>query len=85
MEHLQEILISVGSAVLLWFIRKISGYLQELSRDFHTLRDLPERMEKLTVTFTEQIQQTKETQTLQGKQIQLLIEQLIEQGPPRKD
>lgn len=81
MEHLHEALLSLGSGVGLWILRRIAKALNDLSRDFHELKSLPERMEKLTVTFTEQIKETKDQQNVQGRQIQLLIEKLIEQGP----
>ena len=81
MEYVHDVLLSTGSAIGLWILRKIATTLNDLSRDFHELKSLPERMEKLTVTFTEQIKETKDQQNIQGQQIQLLIEKLIEQGP----
>jgi hypothetical protein len=70
-EYLHEALLSLGSGVGLWILRRIAKALNDLSRDFHELKSLPERMEK----------ETKDQQNIQGKQIQLLIEKLIEQGP----
>jgi len=82
--YTHEIVVSIISGLGLWFVRRISQYMKELSEDFHELKGLPDKLERLTIQFTEQIAETKETQTQQGKQIQFLIEKLIEQGPHKE-
>jgi hypothetical protein len=79
----REILMTAGTGVGLWLLRKVSVSLREMVSEFQTLRELPERMENamrdVTNKFDARMSANERRQEILEAQFRVVVDRLLQQ------